>query len=179
MTSAHWRQTGAIWPIGISCSLTWLDLGAITYILQSSDIRLVVEIGVEHGGLAAYLAPYCCYTGCVYRGLDITLAALDNRLRRDLTGVVIERDAWDPATVAEVGGWVAQTDGPALIFCDGGDKPKELHLYASVLRPGDVLIGHDYNNEYTEEAIADISLTRIYTDWLADTLLCAFVRGHP
>lgn len=174
MTSALYKQTGGIWPIGVSCSLTWLDLGAIAHILQVAHIRLVVEIGVEHGGLAAYLAEYCRLTGCGYRGVDMTLNPLDNRLRAALN--VIERDAWASATVAEVSGWVNATDGPVLIFCDGGNKPKELHLYAPLIREGDVLLGHDYGNEYTEAAIADMPLTRIRADWLDDTLLCAFIR---
>lgn len=177
MTSTLWKQTGGIWPMSVSCSLTWYDLGAIVHLLQTARIRLIVEIGVEHGGLTAYLLAYRYYTGCAYRGIDITLAPLDNRLRADVAGVVSERDAWDAATVETVAGWVHATDGPCLIFCDGGNKPKELHLYAPCIRPGDVLIGHDYGNEYTEAAIVDIPLTRIRADWLDDTLLCAWRRG--
>ena len=178
MTSALYKQTGGIWPIGVSCSLTWLDLGAIAHILQIAHIRLVVEIGVEHGGLAAYLASYCHYTGCVYRGVDITLNALDYTVRDDMGGTeLFQRDAWAAATIEEVRGWVNATDGPALIFCDGGNKPKELHLYAPLIRPGDILLGHDHGNEYTDAAIADMPLTRLHADWLDDTLLCAFARG--
>ena len=174
-----WKHTGQIWPIGVSCSLTWLDLGAIAHILHAAHIRLVIEIGVEHGGLAAYLAAYCHYTGCVYRGIDITLNALDPTVRAEMAHTQIEeRDAWSAATVARVAAWLAEHDGPALIICDGGDKPKELKLYAPLLRPGDVLIGHDYHNEYGDDALLDMprAVAQVRHDWLDDTLLCVFVR---
>lgn len=172
MSSRLWFQTGGIWPLGVSCSLTWYDLGAIAYIVQSAGIRFVVEIGVEHGGLAAWLGAYCAYSGCAYRGIDITLGPLHPQVRAN--GQIDQRDAWAPATVAEVGQWMAETPGPALIICDGGDKPRELKLYAPLLRPGDLLLGHDYHNEYDDAAIADVPATRIHADWLDDTLLCLF-----
>lgn len=177
MSSSIWRHTGAIWPLGVSCSLTWLDLGAIAHILQVARIRTVLEVGVEHGGLAAYLRSTGLYTGLVYRGIDITLNALQTEVRaRD--GVAIDaRDAWLPETVAEMGRWLAESPAPCLIICDGGDKPKELKLYAPLMRPGDVLIGHDYHNEYGDEALGDMlaALEQVRTDWLDDTLLCMFV----
>jgi cephalosporin hydroxylase len=174
MTSALWRHTGAIWPIGVSCSLTWLDLGAIAHIIQTAHIRTVLEVGVEHGGLASYLRATGLYTGLVYRGIDITLNALNTAVRaRDLSAID-ERDAWDDRTIAEMRDWLATQPAPCLIICDGGDKPKELHLYAPLIRPGDVLLGHDFHNEYVEAAIADMPLERMCADWLDDTMLCAF-----
>jgi cephalosporin hydroxylase len=176
--SPLWQQTGGIWPLGISCSLTWYDLGAIVYLLQSAHIRLVIEIGVEHGGLAAYLESYGAFTGCVYRGIDIMLGALDSRVRDLIGGAIVARDAWDQQTVEEVRAGMAAIDGPALIICDGGDKPKELKLYAPLIRPGDVLIGHDYHNEYEDAALAGMppEVMQVRADWLDDTLLCMFVR---
>jgi cephalosporin hydroxylase len=179
MTSALWRQTGAIWPLGVSCSLTWYDLGAIAHILQTARIRTVLEIGVEHGGLAAWLAAYCRATNtCAYLGIDITLNALAPFVRETIGMMLLEKDAWSETTVAEVAELLAVAPAPALIICDGGDKPKELHLYAPLLRPGDVLIGHDYHNEYGDEALATMpyAVEQVRADWLDDTLLCMFVR---
>ena len=178
MTSDLWRRTGAIWPIGVSCSLTWCDLGAIAHIIQTAGIKTVLEVGVEHGGLAAYLRAYGMYTGLAYRGIDITLNALAFAVR-DLDGSAIDqRDAWDPRTVHEMAQWLKDAPAPALIICDGGDKPRELHLYAPLLRYGDVLIGHDYHNEYNDDALAGMpeEVTQVRADWLDDTLLCMFVR---
>jgi len=178
MTSSFWRQTGGIWPIGMPTSLTWYDIGAILHIMHAAHIRTVLEIGVEHGGLASVLLAHVRTIGGVYRGIDITLDGLHPSIP---PGAIDQRDAWDAATVAEMGRWLAESMAPCLIICDGGDKPKELHLYAPLLRPGDVLIGHDYHNEYGEYGDAEIatmpaSVEQVRADWLDDTLLCMFVR---
>jgi cephalosporin hydroxylase len=157
--------------MGISTSLTWYDIGAILHVIQVANARLVVEIGVEHGGLAALLLAYGAATGVAYRGLDITLAALHPVMH---VPALVQRDAWAMATIIEVQQWMAETPGPTLILCDGGDKPKELRLYAPLIRPGDVLMGHDYRNEYGDAAIQDMppNVRRVRDDWLDKTLLC-------
>lgn len=179
MPSAHWRQTGGIWPLGVSTSLTWYDFGALLTIIQRYGIRTAIEIGVEHGGLAALLSSYGRYSTLAYRGIDISLRSLAPAVRQNDEPRLIERDAWRPATIAEVGNWLEILPAPALIFCDGGDKPKELRLYAPLLRRGDVLAGHDYHNEYVDDALVGLpdDLIRLTHDWLADTLICAFTRG--
>ena len=177
MTSIHWRQTGGIWPMGVSTSLTWYDVGALLTLIPSFGVRCVLEIGVEHGGLAALLLAYSTHTGIVYRGIDISLASLAHTVRGQAS--IVERDAWAQATVDEVARWLAEMPAPALIICDGGDKPKELRLYAPLLRTGDIIVGHDYHNEYVDDALTGLpaDLVRIRADWLDDTLLCAFLRG--
>lgn len=177
MRSALWHQTGGVWPMGVSCSLTWYDLGAITHVIQAYGIKSVIEIGIEHGGLAAFLLSYGRATGLAYYGIDITLSPLHPIVRADGKGAIEERDAWSAETIASVGRWLAAHPAPALIICDGGNKPRELTLYAPLLRAGDVLLGHDYHNEYVDEAIIGVPATQVRTDWLDDTLLCMFVRG--
>lgn len=178
MTSAHWRQTGGIWPMGVSTSLTWYDVGALLTLIPLFGVRLVVEIGVEHGGLAALLASYGRYTGRDYRGVDISLRSLAPAVREHAGALLYERDAWATDTLAEVATWLGQHPRPALIFCDGGDKPRELRTYARIIRPGDILVGHDYHNEYVDDALWGLEhLERVRADWLDDTLLCVF-RGR-
>ena len=171
MRPLDWTLTGGVWPMGISTSLTWYDIGAILHVIHAAHIRLVVEIGVEHGGLAALLRAYGAYTGVVYRGIDITLDALHPAM---LLPGIVQRDAWAAATIDEVRQWMADVPGPALIFCDGGDKPRELRLYAPLVRPGDMLMGHDYRNEYGDAAIQDMppNVCRVQDEWLDKTLLC-------
>ena len=176
MTSALWRQTGGVWPMGVSSSLTWLDLGAIAHIIQVANIRTVLEIGVEHGGLSAWIMAYGRYNGLAYQGVDITLGALQTQLGLVDRSAFVERDAWTAEAVADARRWLDSQMAPALIICDGGDKPREMTIYAPLLRDGDIMIGHDYHNEYGDDAIADVPATQIRADWLDDTLLCMWVK---
>ena len=143
MTSALWRQTGGIWPLGVSSSVTWLDLGAIAHIIQTARIKTVLEIGVEHGGLSAWMMAYGRYNNVAYRGLDITLNALQTQVGIVDRSAFVECDAWSAAAVNAARAWLNSQPAPALIICDGGNKPKELHLYAPLLRENDIMIGHD------------------------------------
>ena len=163
--------------MGVSTSLTWYDVGALLLLIQMFDVRTILEIGVEHGGATALFASLCRYTGRTYRGIDITLNALSHAVIEHDGANLYQRDAWAQDTIDELAAWLHTQAAPCLIFCDGGDKPKELHLYASILRSGDVLVGHDYHNEYTEDAVADIPLDRISADWLDDTLLCVWRKA--
>ncbi len=176
MKSNLWQHTGGIWPLGVSSSVTWLDLGAIAHIMQFASIKTVLEIGVEHGGLSAWLMAYGRYNAVAYRGVDITLNALQTQLGIVDRSAFVERDAWTADAVEDARQWLWSQPAPALIICDGGNKPKELHLYAALLREGDVMVGHDYHNEYGDREIADVGAEQVFAEWLDDTLLCMFVR---
>ena len=40
-----------------------------------------------------------------------------------------------------------------LLYCDNGNKPKEIEMYAKYLNSGDVIGVHDYGYEYEEEEV--------------------------
>lgn len=183
-----WRQTGGIWPLSLPTSLTWTDIGALLHLIRMYGVGLFVEIGVEHGGLAALMMAYSDATRdrtnvgwqsvpfLDYIGIEIDLRRVNTPVLRQAGSRILGINAWSESAVALVAATVRDCPHRALIFCDGGDKPRELHLYQAVLRPGDLLIAHDYHNEYGDEAISDLDtrLNRIVAPWLEDTLLCAF-----
>lgn len=40
-----------------------------------------------------------------------------------------------------------------LLYCDNGDKPKEVEMYAKYLNSGDIIGVHDYGIEYEKEEV--------------------------
>jgi hypothetical protein len=91
---------------------------------------------------------------------------------------LLEADIFDQRTVGWVDTWIHISDGPALIYCDNGDKPKELEWYAPTLRKGDVIAAHDFGNEYSESELPDLErFNRIKSDWLTDTHIIAFEKA--
>ena len=40
-----------------------------------------------------------------------------------------------------------------LLYCDNGDKPKEVEMYAKYLNSGDIIGVHDYGTEYEKEEV--------------------------
>jgi len=49
------------------------------------------------------------------------------------------------STIEDVRRWIMNKPGPAFIYCDGGNKPKEFNLYAPILRVGDYIAAHDWD----------------------------------
>jgi len=50
---------------------------------------------------------------------------------------------------------IIQTNGVTLVLCDGGSKKNEFRLLSDYLKPGDVIMAHDYapNETYFQEHI--------------------------
>jgi len=53
-------------------------------------------------------------------------------------------DLYAPETIAEITELV-RSPGRTFLLCDGGDKKLEVNTYAGIIKPGDVIAGHDYN----------------------------------
>lgn len=177
-----WRQTAGIWPVAVPTSLTWHDIGVVLHTVQAGRVDLIVEIGVDQGGLSALLLAYAeysrsqsLYPHLEYLGIDINLdtvcqLVIDKHPRR-----FFRADAFNPETLEFVKRAISVSNR-TLIFCDGGDKPREIRTYGPILRPGDFLLAHDYHNEYTDEALVGLpdNLVRLTPSWLEETLLCLF-----
>lgn len=179
-----YRSTGAIWPMSIPTSMTWLDIGALLNLIHIHQVRTVVEIGTHRGGFAAVLTGRTLFDPGFHLftvELDPSIVHPDFRGAAesfDLTNVQLWiGDAFAHETRQRVIEELARHDQRALLFCDGGDKPREMREFHALLRPGDLMVGHDYHNEYNDEGLPDIPyLERLAYDWLDETLLVAYRR---
>lgn len=141
-------------PFGVYIAHTWMELGLIMDFIISARITRFVEIGVHKGGLAAILAhtaehlPYFHYLGVeIKQGIiEETVKKLFHPLmeERDIRQLMIA-DAHKRQTINFVKDWIHRSAGPALVYCDGGDKPKEFNLYAPIIRAGDFIAAHDWD----------------------------------
>jgi hypothetical protein len=52
------------------------------------------------------------------------------------------------------------TSRGVLLLCDGGDKPRELAYFRNFLRPGDMIMAHDYQDE-----VQDADLECLAAHW--------------
>jgi hypothetical protein len=56
--------------------------------------------------------------------------------------------------------------GPSVVLCDGGDKAREFTTFAPALKPGDVIMAHDYSPTY---AFFNYMMRGQVWDWLEIT----------
>jgi Methyltransferase domain len=141
-------------PHGILICHWWNEVGELFRIVDELKVGLFVEIGLLDGGLAALMLSRCDYVqGFRYIGIDLWAEVnCDHRVRHKAESTkysfIRQRDAWAESTVNNIAEYVEmQTDAPAMIYCDGGDKTKEAHLYWPILRSGDILALHDYSDD--------------------------------
>lgn len=173
-------------PHGIFCAHWWNEIGHLLNIIQDFDVKMFVEIGTLDGGLSSLLIDRISYfPDFQYIGINLGLQYTDPRVMEKIANtrgaVLQDADAWNLATVEWVIGFIADQKMArkrAMIYCDGGNKPREAHLYWPILRPGDLLGVHDYsddpNSKGPEVYPADVSDIiaagkRIGQDALADT----------
>ncbi len=69
----------------------------------------------------------------------------------------LEGDVFDPSIVVKVSNFIQHYR--AMIFCDNGDKLREVELYAKILKKGDLLLAHDHPGEWNVEDLSEETLS--------------------
>lgn len=115
----------------------------------------VLEIGTADGGLTILLRDLLDEAGL--KATDLWTCDPSVRERPHLLHPGITYYAVDALNSTVLEYYVKYAEGPVLILCDGGDKPAEFNRYAAYLRPGDVIMAHDYapNNRYFYDIMVD------------------------
>jgi cephalosporin hydroxylase len=132
---------------GIPIAQRWDQLAVLFEDIETYKVNVVVEIGLFCGGLAdLFLIRQQLVPDFHYFGVEFDPSFLAPRLRG--RPEIMIRDAFDSNTVSMVQSKIAQYK-TALIYCDDGNKPKEMNTYALILRVGDLLMVHDVTTEVT------------------------------
>ena len=179
MNKDQFKDHGMIWPMGIPVSQSWHEIGAILSIVHEYKIFRFVELGIEHGGLGVLLSlrPYIS-KAFKYLGIEISKEKVQpnlfDRIKRMKNSTIRIDDCLSAASSFVV--WEFIQDEKALVFCDNGNKPKEFQIYSGIIKPGDLLLVHDYPREFNEENSDFNLLDRIELDYLKDTRLVLFQR---
>lgn len=148
--------------LGVRLTQSWGDLRLWEYVLNAHpEIQHIFEIGTWEGGMSRYLAAQATERGIGFTTVDVT------RPEKQPPGFV-PLDVF--AQADEVRDWL-RANGPALLFCDGGDKPREMREFAPTLAAGDLLAVHDWNEEASAADVPEC-LDEVYG------ALCDALRSH-
>jgi hypothetical protein len=134
-----------------------MDVANFVTLIAENSIRLVIEIGFLQGGMASMMISRIAYDPTFrYLGVDIQniinpqLKAQIDKLPNEIAQIVIG-DCFGAPFTKKASGWIVTTVGPALVFCDGGNKPKEINHFAHLVRVGDYILAHDYHPDHATE----------------------------
>jgi hypothetical protein len=167
-----WWQTGIVWPMSIAISQSWFEIGAILYTIGIFGIKHFVEIGVHRGGLASLIYSRQWFDPkFTYAGIEIAEDIIDESLRSRIGKEIFIGDFFETDWINK------QVLLPkTLVFCDGGNKAKEVELISEIALPGTVIMAHDFQAEIK---ITDIptNVSRIAGGWLAETPLFLGIKN--
>lgn len=120
-------------------------LPAFEEFLLKEKPKRIIEVGTGGGGLSLFLAEICKVIDCEFFTFDIDQkrsGAIGKKIRNmgfsaELTNI------FDLKTIEKVSKLISKT-GRSLVLCDGGKKIKEINMFSKFLKPGDIIMAHDY-----------------------------------
>jgi cephalosporin hydroxylase len=133
---------------------SWADLFFINRILSKYRFERVIELGTGHGMLTVFLA---MHSRCPVHSVELRGEPRNEVYRKAKETYDINfhmGDCFEDHLREELGRIIKKTY--CLIYCDNGDKPKELETYAQYMTEGDVIMVHD---KYKEVEWSDIRKT--------------------
>jgi len=111
----------------------------------------ICEIGTQRGMTSLFLALHAYFMDIPFLTVDIRRQyGMHTANLLETIGARVETaDCFaDPSVVDEF-----IPISPGLLFCDGGDKAKEVQRFAPRVRPGSIIVVHDWGTEVQEDAM--------------------------
>jgi cephalosporin hydroxylase len=147
--------------LGRNCSQSWADFLLWERLLNAHpELKTIVELGTGEGGFSRYLWLQAEARGLRFHTFD--------RVRMDGQKVPGFRRLDIFKQSAKVR---ACFRGPTVLFCDDGDKPREISTFAPLLRAGDLVVVHDWDIEIHADQVP-AGLAAVHEDW------CDELRSH-
>lgn len=115
------------------------------YVLDTFEFSRIVELGTWWGNFSIYFLLFCINCEADFVTYD-TVRRKNSRLKR-LLGFDKHHRRVDIFENKEEIIKEIQKPGRTILFCDNGDKQKEVDTFAPFLKSGDIIAIHDWNTE--------------------------------
>lgn len=125
-------------PYGIKTSHTWHEIGQILRILNDLDVEVFIELGTHVGGLASILLPLRTYKDFQYFGVEHKPEIVHPAVKDAIYFVDVFSSSM-VLTIKTLG-----FEKRKFVYCDNGDKIREMDVYRDTLKSGDIIACHDY-----------------------------------
>lgn len=126
---------------GVNCRQTrrvFQSLDALTAALSPDPAKTIIEVGTFHGAFTQLLRDHDISANASIHTFDIT------DFKKPITGIVSKYigDVFTDQRPVVVN--LISQPGRCLVFCDGGAKEREVNKFCGCLKPGDIILCHDY-----------------------------------
>lgn len=133
----------------------------------NKNIARIVELGTGYGGLTLFFGIQMMARNGKVLSFDIKEKMLSpwHKLARQLPITFKQKDVFDATALQEVKRFIS--GARSLVFCDNGNKKKELPLYARILKKNDLIMVHDWGIEIGPAEL-DVKILSILTMYRQD-----------
>ncbi len=129
-------------PIGQS----WDDLRLWENVLNNFDhFKWIVEFGSWEGSMSLYLFVQCWSRDLYFYTFDKKHP--EKETPYFINADVLEDNVWPMLSKLKT--------APGILFCDNGDKPKEVKKYHKIIHRDSFIAVHDWKTEFKEPDIPD------------------------
>lgn len=153
----RWHKFGGVSFCGVPVAQFWVEFILWESLLneeREKPYEAIVELGTFEGGFSLYLDCQAQQRNLTFRTYDI------NKPARSIPGFV-KLDLY--ARIAEIGEHL-QRHEPVLLFCDGGNKPRELKTFSQFLTPDSTIVVHDWGTEMLPKDVPE-NVEMIHEEW--------------
>ena len=123
-------------------------------ILVDSKFRRIIEFGTYPGGLSVYLLLWCLERDAEFYTYDIKqFTSTKLKYSLDLQRYFRQKDIFKHRLEIIK---LIQKPGQTILFCDNGNKKKEVRIFTKYMKRGDIIGIHDWNREINESIIKEV-----------------------
>ena len=123
---------------------TFYEVEVLMEFIKETDPALFIEIGIHEGGLSYLLIPEfpqrLHYLGIELHG-ELIRPQVYNLYKELSLATLYIGDCFDPNFFNQI-----EFISKKIIYCDGGNKAKELLHFKDACQVGDIIMAHDYYN---------------------------------
>ena len=130
------------------------------HLAENPQITRIVEIGTHTGGMALYLGMEAVRMGIEFHTWDIEKQTTEDtdKILNKLGVIQHIGDAFEKES--EIMEMISKE--PTYLLCDGGNKHREVEMFAKYLPENSIISTHDYGQEiFSEDLIATMKMTQL------------------
>jgi cephalosporin hydroxylase len=178
------NQRRGIHVFGNPVIQTWFDLFFLNEVLTHEKFDVIIEIGTYLGGLTVFFGMHAVAQDGHVITFDIRPEPEGEPWKTHKTMLPItyyNLNVFEPEVMASIENII--NDNRVLLYCDGGDKPREFKTFAPMLNTNDVIMAHDKGREIYENQILQTvtqcglrPFHQIDADWVGADIF-TYIRG--
>lgn len=148
---------------GIRMRQSYTAVYVLETILSVLKPERIVEIGTWNGGLTAYFQTWKnINSGTDFLSVDIE-DLRDDKIKEYTKTCFSQTDAFTPYFHSLLKDFIQEKR--CLIYCDGGNKEKELTFFKDLVMPGSIIACHDYGTE-----VNPVKMKNLFQDQFTELL---------